>query len=207
MKNRRYFFILTCYIQLLHAVKKIEENYDDEISDVGDDTFAAMCRETSISCIKPSKLDLSKQSIINKTKGRISLSNPESPEFASTPNNSTSQSHRNKNEFTTAKKLLETSEIQSAPAASDDKSEIESAAPASDDKSEIESAPAASDDKRETSDSDDKEESPSSAQHLLSSWGLPECVVDSYSDRGIRAMFPWQVMMIMRVIMIMTIFS
>ena len=204
---------------MLHAVKKIEENYDDEISDVGDDTFAAMCRETSISCMKPSKLDLSKQGIINKTKSRISLSNPESPEFASTPNNSTSQSHRNKNEFTTAKKLLETSEIQSAPAASDDKSEIESAAPASDDKSEIESAPAASDDKieiqpapaandkRETSDSDDKEESPSSAQHLLSSWGLPECVVDSYSDRGIRAMFPWQVMMIMRVIMIMTIFS
>ena len=186
MKNRRYFFILTCQIQLLHAVKKIEENYDDEISDVGDDTFAAMCRDTSESCMKPSKLDLSKQSIINKTKGRISLSNPESPEFASTPNNTTSQSHRNKNEFTTAKKLLETSEIQPAP-------------PASDDKSEIEPAPVG-----ETSDSDDKEESPSSAQHLLSSWGLPECVVDSYSDRGIRAMFPWQVMMIMMMIMIVT---
>ena len=146
--------------QVLHAINNIEEkhcnnneaeeNYVDEICDVGDDTMAAMCRETPNPCMKPSKLEV----LNDKSKARISLSNdnPESPKFASTP---TSNSQNNKNEFTTAKKLLENSEFQQL---------------------------------------NYDEESPSSdGRNHLSNWGLPECVVDSYKDRGIRTMFPWQV--------------
>ena len=33
----------------------------------------------------------------------------------------------------------------------------------------------------------------SSQQLQLSNWGLPDCVVDSYYERGIRTMFKWQV--------------
>ena len=144
--------------QVLHAVNNIEEKHCnnnetdvDEICDVGDDTLAAMCRETPQS-MKPSKLELSNNKSISR---KISLSNenPDSPKFASTPTSLTSQNHQN--EFTTAKKLLETSsEFQQLSAPTN---------PALDEK------------------------------HNLSSWGLPECVVDSYHDRGIRTMFPWQV--------------
>ena len=146
--------------QVLHAVDNIEEkhcnnnevkdNFVDDICDVGDETMAAMCRETPNQSMKPSKLEISNI----KLKSRTSLSNeiPESPNYASTPTSSISQS--NKNEFTTAKKLLETSEFQQL------------------------SAPT---------------EPPADDKHQLSNWGLPECVVDSYHDRGIRTMFPWQV--------------
>ena len=29
-------------------------------------------------------------------------------------------------------------------------------------------------------------------QLLMSAWGLPECVVEAYREKGITAMFPWQ---------------
>ena len=154
-------------LQMRHAVDNIEEKHcnnnefeNDEstngMADVGDNTLAAMLKETPTFQMC-SKLEMSRN-IIKKNKVNEIITNGypqnlnESPKFASTP---TSATVNQKSQIISARSFLEAS-----------KSKLEQ---------------------------DDIEASPVSERLRLSSWGLPECVVTSYTDRGIRTMFPWQV--------------
>ena len=149
--------------QLLHAVKNIEKDHRNHRKNNEIDEIEDVGNETlAAMCLEPSRSVL--MSVRNSLSNQSIKENVKSPKFASTPTNVGTEPR-----FTTAKKLSEIgyNKLEKTKEVEDNI-------------------------KHKHEEPEELQSKTDDASLQISGWGLPESVVDSYHDRGIRTMFAWQ---------------
>ena len=204
--------------QMLHAVNNIENNHwnnnqlENEMSVFGENTLAdvsAMCNEIEVDkSSNKSTLDKSSRRT-PKVSSKSSLNVTQtSPKFASTPTGINFEPR-----FTTARKLSEIASVNETPDKGPNSSfkspkSTSAKTPVTPDtvKTKTIKSPVSAKKKPATPvkvstivkspsirSPSAVDNNPPNQEHLqISGWGLPDCVVDSYHEKGIRSMFPWQ---------------